>query len=110
LRLPKRIAPQGADVLGPLEYEIFQEKASNLARMGKRLDEALRALRAHDEAGGSPADERERLVRAAGEALWYFVVQREVCGFTDTETLIRDLGIPREVRLRMGFTPSNPRR
>lgn len=42
---------------------------------------------------------------AAGEALWYYVVQREVCGLRDTQTLIRSLGVPREVQLRMGMRP-----
>jgi hypothetical protein len=41
----------------------------------------------------------------AGEALWYYVIQREVCGLRDSEAVMRQLGAPREVRLRMGYAP-----
>lgn len=87
-----------------LEYELLQEKAATLARLGRRANAALEALKAFDAAPGQ-ADERDELVRAAGEALWYYVIQREVCGFRDGETLLRQLGVPREVRLRMGVFP-----
>jgi hypothetical protein len=42
-------------------------------------------------------------VGAAGEALWYFVVQREVLGLRDSDAVMRELRVPREVRLRMGL-------
>jgi hypothetical protein len=89
--------PSGLDVF---EYELVQEKAATLARLGRRATAALDALRAFDAAAS-----RDELVAAAGEALWYYVVQREVCGFRDTDTLMRQLGVPREVRLRMGVFP-----
>jgi hypothetical protein len=44
-------------------------------------------------------------VAEAGEVLWYYVVQREVCGLRDTQTLLRTLGVPREVQLKMGLRP-----
>ena len=94
--------PTGLDVF---EYEMVQEKAYALSRMGRRATEALDALKAHDSAPAGDAETRHELVRAAGEALWYYVVQREVCGFRDSETLLRQLGVPREVRLRMGVFP-----
>lgn len=96
-------------------YELQQEKAATLARLGARLDAALRALADFDAASGPgplaepEARRRAELVAAAGEALWYYVIQREVCGLRDTETLIRQLGVPREVRLRMGILrPPSP--
>jgi hypothetical protein len=46
-----------------------------------------------------------RALSAAGEALWYYVIQREVCGLRDSEAVMRQLGVPREVRLRMGYVP-----
>ena len=91
------------------EYEMVQEKAHALGRMSRRAIEALDALKAFDAAPGDP-EARAELVRAAGEALWYYVVQREVCGFRDTESLLRQLGVPREVRLRMGVFPQAQRR
>jgi hypothetical protein len=33
------------------------------------------------------------------------VIQREVCGLRDSEAVMRHLGVPREVRLRMGYAP-----
>ncbi len=109
LRFPRGFGGAGAgrDGWDVLQYELVQEKVSNVARMGRRLEDALEALRAFDRAqpeGGAAADaaERERLVARAGEALWYFVVQREACGLRDAESVVRQMGVPREVRLRMG--------
>jgi hypothetical protein len=107
VRSPRNAAfrPTGLDVF---EYELVQEKAHALGRMSRRAVEALDALKAFDAAPGDP-QARAELVRAAGEALWYYVVQREVCGFRDTEALLRELGVPREVRLRMGVFPRTQR-
>ncbi len=95
--------------LDAVEYEVAQEKAAALHRIGKRLDDALLALRTFDAAatsgegrtGGEQA-ERASLVAAAAEALWYFVVQREACGLRDSEAVMCELQVPREVQLRMG--------
>lgn len=114
LRFPRGFGGAGAgrDGWDVLQYELVQEKVSNVARMGRRLEDALEALRAFDrarpEGGALPAQdaaERERLVARAGEALWYFVVQREACGLRDAESVVRQMGVPREVRLRMGPAP-----
>jgi hypothetical protein len=90
--------------LDVFEYELVQEKAATLARLGHRANAALDALKAYD-AAPDPSASRDDLVAAAGEAMWYYVVQREVCGFRDSEALLRQLGVPREVRLRMGIFP-----
>jgi len=108
---PPKIAPtfSGPGNADLLQYEIVQEKAATLSRIGKRLEAALGALAAFDAARGEGegADEgrRDELVAAAGEALWYYVIQREVCGLRDSEAVMRQLGVPREVRLRMGYRP-----
>ncbi|MGI9182303.1 MAG: DUF6665 family protein [Longimicrobiaceae bacterium] len=103
----------GTGNLDAIEYEILQEKAAALSRFGNRLQQALDALRAFDarQSGGTAAGaedlrERQSLVNAAGEALWYFVVQREVCGLRDNEAVLREHGVSREVWLRMGYFPS----
>jgi hypothetical protein len=103
LRKPRNLAGGGGDV-DVLQYEILQEKAAVLARLGRKLQAALDRLAEFDAAArpGS-AQERDALVAAAGEALWYFVAQREVLGIPDTEGMMRQLGVPREVRLRMGL-------
>lgn len=91
--------------LESVQAEVAQEKAAALARMAARLRDALARL---DELENVPRERdaapvrREQLVAAAGEALWYYVVQREACGFRDVEVVLRELGVPREVYLRMG--------
>ncbi len=106
LRLSARMEGGQLDVL---QYEILQEKAAVLARLGRRLQSALDALAAFDASGGAgAAGERDALVGAAGEALWYYVVQREVLGLRDGETVMRELRVPREVRLRMGLNRARP--
>lgn len=110
LRRPRTLAnPHGGDGLDVLNYEILQEKAAVLARLGRRLQAALDELHAFD-ADPRPDMDRDALVGAAGEALWYYVVQREVLGMPDTEAVMRELRVPREVRLRMGLNrrPAEP--
>ena len=89
-------------------YEIQQEKAATLGRIARRLEGALHDLASFDAAGRADPVRREELVAAAGEALWYYVIQREVVGLRDTEAMLRELGVPREVRLRMGLRPRRP--
>jgi hypothetical protein len=96
----------GQRKLDGVEYELAQEKAGALRRMGERLGAALQALRAFDAAddgGPRAAGERARLLAEAGEALWYYVVQREACGLRDAEQVMREWEVPREVQVRMGL-------
>lgn len=108
-RLPRTFASQHREAnVEALNYELLQESASTLARLGRRLERSLEALDAHDAAagqGGRRTAERDVLVAEAGESLWYYVIQREVMGLRETETVLHELGIPREVRLRMGINP-----
>ena len=93
-----------------LDYEIAQEMASALGRLGHALEQSLQAL-AHFDAD-HPAETREprdrdtrrALVSAAGLALWNFVVQRESCGLRDSRQVMRDYRVPIEVQHRMGAT------
>lgn len=96
-----------------LQYEIVEEQASSLGRMGRALEAALARLRAFDAEHpreGAPASaqrERRALVMEAGRALWMLVVQREACGLRDSRTLMRDYNVPGEVQLHMdGRQPS----
>jgi len=96
---PKR---RGATEVVALDYEIIQEQASALGRLGRALEAALAALSAHETGGGSRDAVRARLVREASEALWYFVVQREACGLRDQRAILREYRVPAEVYARMG--------
>jgi len=100
-----------ADVL---DYEIVQEQAAALGRMGRALEAALARLAEFDAAHprvGAPASVRQArraLVMEAGHALWMFVVQREACGLRDSRTVMRDYGVPDEVQRHMGFAVPQP--
>ena len=96
-----------------LDYEIAQEKASTLGRLGRALEAALAKLAALDDQTSEKTNETRRkrrsLVDEAGHALWLFVVQREALGMRDTRTLMRDYRVPAEVYNRMGAAPVKPR-
>jgi hypothetical protein len=90
--------------IAALDYEIAQEQASALGRLGRALEAALAALSDYD-AHATPAAQdaaRTTLVAAASEALWYFMVQREACGLRDPRPVIREYHVPAEVHARMG--------
>src|ERR1700674_2177452 len=92
-----------------LDYELAQEKASALGRLGRRLEWSLAALAEFDAQQPPGAErtveagrKRAALVAAAGTALGYFVVQREACGLRDGPQVFRLYGVPGEVVARMG--------
>jgi hypothetical protein len=99
-----------------LDYEIVQEQASALGRMGRALEEALAALQEFDavhprsDAPASARGERRTLVAKAGHALWMFVVQREACGLRDSGAIMREYKVPAEVQQCMGMVPARPTR
>src|SRR5262245_3134647 len=82
-----------------LEYEIVQERAVALGRLGRRLEAALAAS---PRTANCDRKIRDRLVEQAGYALWLFVVQREACGLNDSARVMQDYGVPNEVYARMG--------
>jgi hypothetical protein len=96
-----------------LDYEIAQEQASALGRMGRRLEATLKALAEFDAAAaaGTPTGptDRRALVDAASDSLWQFLVQREACGLRDQARVVRDYGVPPEVQARLGAAPRLPR-
>lgn len=96
---------KGADRSGiaALDYEIAQEQATALGRLGRALEAALNALAAFDRDLTGPASARAKLVAEASNALWYFVIQREACGLRDPRTVMRDYRVPAEVQNRMGI-------
>jgi hypothetical protein len=94
-----------------LDYEIVQEQASALGRLGRGLEAALANLRefdaSHPPSNASAAERQARraLVAAAGHALWMFVVQREACGLRDSRAVMRNYKVPPDVQERMGVFP-----
>jgi hypothetical protein len=93
---------RSASITDALDYEVAQEQAAALGRAGRALEAALAALRAHDQEGRTADQTRRRLVAHAAEALWHFIIQRECCGLRDSQPVLRDYRVPREVQNRMG--------
>lgn len=94
-----------------LGYEIAQEQAAALGRLGRALEAALAALSEHDgrqSQGGDRLEQtaagavRARLLQEASDALWCFVVQREACGLRDQRAIMREYRVPADVQNRMG--------
>ncbi len=85
-----------------LEYEIAEEKASALGRLGRRLEAALTALAVCPRTAHSDRKIRDDLVEQAGYALWLLAVQREACGLNNLAHVIQVYGVPNEVHARMG--------
>jgi hypothetical protein len=80
-----------------LNYELMEEQAQSMGRAGRKVEAALAALRDHP--GG---DGRGEVLKAAADAVWGFLVQREVMGLRDRAAVIAQYGIPREVLVRLG--------
>jgi hypothetical protein len=91
-----------------LDYEIAQEIASALGRLGRQLERALAELAAFDAAaaaGTGPADGRGSLVTQARKALWNFIVQRESCGLRDGRQVMIDYHVPPDVQQAVAVPP-----
>jgi hypothetical protein len=85
-----------------LDYEMAQERASALGRLGRALEAALGALSDYDNRRGERDAVRAQLIQDASDALWCFMVQREACGLRDPRPVLRHYGVPGEVYARMG--------
>jgi hypothetical protein len=45
------------------------------------------------------------VLKAAADAVWKYLVQREACGARRHDEAISTYGIPREVLMRLGINP-----
>ena len=81
-----------------IEHEIDEEKAGALGRSGRKLRAALDNLQRFDRnrAGVQRADPvaRDKLLEAASDAFWLYVVQREALGLNDPEYICQEYGVP----------------
>ncbi len=102
LRPPPASSSSPASRVVALDYEIVQEQAAALGRLGRALEAALAALSAYNQTHNERGAARARLVQNASDALWRFVIQREACGLRDARAVMRQYGIPAEVQNRMG--------
>ena len=98
LRMPQSLTKRLRFETGEavLQYELLEEQAASLGRMGEKLEAALAALRQADDVG------RPAALRAAADACWCFFVQRDVMGLRDRAAVIAHYAIPRAVLNRIG--------
>lgn len=99
LRMPQSLAKRLGVETGEavLRYELLQEQAASLGRQGAKMEAALAALAAHPGPEG-----RTEVLKAASDAVWCFLVQREVMGLRDRAQVVAQYAIPREVLNRLG--------
>ncbi|MEP3276018.1 MAG: hypothetical protein ABJN26_28870 [Stappiaceae bacterium] len=122
VRPPRQFSPQSyanasTDPLtAALDYEILQEKAGTLGRLGRALEAALANLRNFEttfqvkNTAGEPlnasshhnCNSHQQLKKEAAQALWYVVIQREICGLPTNHKFFDQYDIPAEVRVLMG--------
>jgi len=105
-----RSASNSSSRSAALDYEIAQERASALGRLGRALEAALAALSEHDRSHGGATAARGALVAAASDALWCLMVQRDAIGLRDPRPVMRDYGVPAEVQNRLGVLVGRRRR
>ncbi len=103
LRMPRdltRMSRGGtpATNLSTIEAEALSESASSLGYHGQKVEKALEELNTATE------ESRERALIATADAVWAYFVQRELCGMRDHRLIIREMGIPRQVLVRLGAT------
>lgn len=89
-----------------LDYEIAEQKAHTLGRLGNEVEQALMRLREFDTriSGVGQDDRRSALLDEAAERVWAFMIQRELCGLRYWDAVVREYKIPREVLNRVGQT------
>jgi len=99
LRLPQHLSARlGVEASeAAFHHELMEEQASSLGRAGRKVEAALAELSEHPGGEG-----RAEVLRAAADAVWSFLVQREVMGLRDRAHVVAQYGVPREVLNRLG--------
>lgn len=90
------IAGRGDAAFDMLQHELLAEKAASLGRAGAEVTRRMAAIVA------ASSEERDDAVQNAAEAVFAFVVQRDLCGFHAHEEALNNLGVTREVMARVG--------
>jgi hypothetical protein len=98
LRMPQSLIKRLGSDSGEagLRYELMEEQAASLGRMGRKVEAALAALKTHEGEG------RAAVLKDAADTVWCFLVQREVMGLRDRAAIVAQYDIPREVMVRLG--------
>lgn len=98
VRPPRQFSETLQDPLAAaLEHEVMAEKAGTLGRLTRNLEKCLDRLASADN-----DDDYRVIVAEAGEALWYVMIQRELCGLRQHKAFFDHMGVPIPIRLAMG--------
>jgi len=89
----------------PIEHELRGEAANSLGIADRRLREAMQKIVAFDAAhpevtASDPA--RFKLLCAASDVLWSYIIQKEMIGAADHDLVTETFGVTREVWRLMG--------
>ena len=100
VRAPKNLAGRflDAEAKSPLEHEIASEQAGALGRSGRQVAATLESYRQARASG----EDHEKALNQAVDAVYGFLIQRELLGLRDSRAIIRDYDIPREILVRLG--------
>ncbi len=86
-----------ATLLGAVEQELQNERASALGESGRRVEATLAALT--DGSDARPLDDR---IHDAATAVWHYMILRESLHFYDHEAAFAHYNIPAYVMTRVG--------
>jgi hypothetical protein len=92
------------DPLVEIEVGVRGDTVAALGRAGRALRLAVEALTELDRRGALRSKERKALLRAAADALWAYVVQKEAIGITDHTKVEEVYGVTSEMWRLMGAT------
>jgi hypothetical protein len=100
LRMPQSLSssPRFETGLSVLEAELAGEKATVLGRLGREVEASLERLAA----AGRDSPTHPALMAEASDALWRYLVQREVCGMLDHAEALKHYGVPPAVAAGVG--------
>jgi hypothetical protein len=81
-----------------LDYELAADMAYSLGQAGKRVERELAAL------AQMRVDDPNRLeaLESCARAVHAYLIQREICGMCRHDAIIREMGIPQSVLVRLG--------
>ena len=91
--------------MSALAKELAEERAQGLGRAERVMAAALEQYRSGTvppPPGARESDELDELVWQLAAAVASFVIQREACGLTDTNRILKLYGIPAEIVVRLG--------
>jgi hypothetical protein len=93
--------------MSALAKEIAEEKAQGLGHAERTMKAALEEYRRFtvEPTAGATRCEREALLWGLTTSLASFIIQREACGLTDTDRVLKLYGIPAEAVARLGARP-----